>query len=329
MRKRTFLLLSILIFSCIGTFMTYAASKSKVGKIYLMIDSNAGIEDDGDYVSVTAYGNNTDRFFVDNAEIINDDGGVWTNSYTPEIEITIFVQDEELYYFSGNSRSDFKLELSSSVKDRYDKVEFVKAQRKDNNSTLILTVRLLFDKDADISRAIEPTEVKWDTSQNGCGVWNASKSAKYYQIQLIKDGEEKGEIISIYNTKYDFEKCLIDAGSYQFKIRSVKASNNSKSRWVVSDTLNVNDVENSGQWLLENGIGWRWQKSDGSYEMNQWKKISEKWYYFDSEGYMATGWIKVDEVYYFLDLQTGELYVNRRTPDNYWVNEKGEYIPGI
>ena len=36
-------------------------------------------------------------------------------------------------------------------------------------------------------------------------------------------------------------------------------------------------------------------------ELSEWRKINEKWYYFDSNCRMLTGWQKVDEKWYYLN----------------------------
>ena len=104
-----------------------------------------------------------------------------------KIDIVLGVEDEEEYYFSSTSSSSFKLTLGSSSKYRFDKIKIVDAKRKDSNATLILTIQLIFDKDADISSATAPAGLSWDDARNGMGSWNPVSSSKYYQVQLMKD----------------------------------------------------------------------------------------------------------------------------------------------
>ena len=162
-----------------------AASKKKVGKIYLTIDSDIRTGRDGGDVEVTATGDNTGLYYVDSWEVTNDDGDTWSSSKPPQVDIILGVEDEEEYYFSNTSSSNFKLTLGSSSKYRFDKIKFVNAKRKDSNATLILTVQLVFDKDADTSAAAAPSNLQWDSAHNGNGSWNEVSSAKYYQTQLI------------------------------------------------------------------------------------------------------------------------------------------------
>ncbi|MEI3187536.1 MAG: hypothetical protein V8S27_06710 [Lachnospiraceae bacterium] len=68
----------------------------------------------------------------------------------------------------------------------------------------------------------------WDPSVKGRAIWAPVESAKYYQIFLVKDGREIGIMRSIYRTNYDFSDLLPGAGTYQFKVRSVRSGNNAK-----------------------------------------------------------------------------------------------------
>ena len=102
-----------------------AASKKKVGKIYLTIDSDIRTGRDGGDVEVTATGDNTGLYYVDSWEVTNDDGDTWSSSKPPQVDIILGVEDEEEYYFSNTSSSNFKLTLGSSSKYRFDKIKFV------------------------------------------------------------------------------------------------------------------------------------------------------------------------------------------------------------
>ena len=43
---------------------------------------------------------------------------------------------------------------------------------------------------------------------------------------------------------------------------------------------------------------------------------------------MCTGWLELNGTYYYLDPATGAMWANQRTPDGYWVNGDGVYMPG-
>lgn len=81
------------------------------------------------------------------------------------------------------------------------------------------------------------------------------------------------------------------------------------------------------EWRWSSTGGWWYSHSDGSYAKNGWEKIDGKWYYFNSRGYMQTGWIKVRNTWYYL--QPNGAMAEDTWIGDYYVNERGEYIPGI
>lgn len=77
------------------------------------------------------------------------------------------------------------------------------------------------------------------------------------------------------------------------------------NQWI-DDTYYVDNdgVMASGKWMqLEaedgdvDGLVWYYFNTSGKRVEEAWKKINNKWYYFDSDGIMQTGWI-LDDMYY-------------------------------
>ena len=54
-----------------------------------------------------------------------------------------------------------------------------------------------------------------------------------------------------------------------------------------------NPTGGNGEWAQtpENGRWW-YRNADGSYPANSWQQIGGKWYFFDAQGYMVTGWVQ-------------------------------------
>lgn len=69
---------------------------------------------------------------------------------------------------------------------------------------------------------------------------------------------------------------------------------------------------------------------DGSKAYNMWKKISNKWHYFDEAGNMARGWQNVGGFWYYMDgngaMQTG--WVNPDGDSWYYLTENGDMCTG-
>ena len=334
MGRAALLLAAASLLSCSLAFSALAAKKEKVGKIYLSFDSDIRLGNENSDVEVTAFGDNTDKYYVDSVEVTNQDGSSWTRSNSPEVEVFIGIEDEELYTFSGTSSSNFKLSLTGSAERYFDKISFEKATKTDGGATIVLTVRLIFDEDADNSRATAPSSADWADSV-GTGQWSSVSTSKYYQVQLLKDGSETGEIKDVHDTSYDFSGMITSAGNYSFKVRSVKSSNSSKSDWVFSDRqsftpANTPQTSDGSGWLrAADGQRWWWRNADGTFPAAQWLAVNGLWYYFDAQGYMATGWVTLNGVSYYLDPASGAMLTNQRTPDGYWVDINGVWVPGM
>ena len=84
--------------------------------------------------------------------------------------------------------------------------------------------------------------------------------------------------------------------------------------------------------------GWRCKNPDGSWLASTWQKLpwngNEGWYYFNAEGYMATGWLTIDGQTYYLnpasDGTQGKMCTGWRFIDGSWryFNEAGEGTEG-
>lgn len=57
-------------------------------------------------------------------------------------------------------------------------------------------------------------------------------------------------------------------------------------------------------WQRDNK-GWWIKNSDGLYPRNEWKLVNNSWYFFDSQGYMFTGWLNISGSWYFLNTDEG------------------------
>lgn len=62
--------------------------------------------------------------------------------------------------------------------------------------------------------------------------------------------------------------------------------------------------QGSISWQRDNK-GWWIKNSDGSYPRNEWKLVNNSWYFFDSQGYMFTGWLNSNGSWYYLNTDEG------------------------
>lgn len=100
----------------------------------------------------------------------------------------------------------------------------------------------------------------------------------------------------------------IDGNDYYFKLDGYMASD----EYIKSSDYKNNKllyyVNEKGQWDTKsykwqsNNKGWWIQGVEsGWYPRGEWAKIDNKWYYFDSKGYMVTGKVRIGLKYYTFD----------------------------
>ena len=90
---------------------------------------------------------------------------------------------------------------------------------------------------------------------------------------------------------------------------------------------NTNTAE-AGTWISD-AKGWWYKEANGSYPKLTWKEISyngvKSWYYFDEQGYMATGWRLINGKWYYMYEKTEKQYVKGSMAYNTNI---GEYKVG-
>ena len=131
--------------------------------------------------------------------------------------------------------------------------------------------------------------------QNGWMVtgWQKVKGSWYYM-------ESNGAMVSsgwkwINSKCYYFDKngkmaadtwidgSYVDVSGVWIKDKKQEPENVTKTGW----------VQYSGHWMYYN--------TDGSYVKSNWKSVNSIWYYFDQNGWMATGWITLSSGKYYLN----------------------------
>ena len=90
----------------------------------------------------------------------------------------------------------------------------------------------------------------------------------------------------------------------------------------------------SGTWM-QDAKGWWYKESDGSYPKSKWMELSynniNRWYYFDEEGYMATGWKFINGKWYYLYENTQDSAIKGAMANNtkingYYVGNDGAWV---
>lgn len=190
------------------------------------------------------------------------------NEITYEIELSA----DEDYFFGTMQQKDIKLSGIDAT--------CTKAVRKDNGSTLVLTVELpgLQEYVGRIDNAyFKDQRAQWDSAAN----------ASLYGIMLYKNSKRIGLIHETNGTSYDFTPLMTEPGSYFFKVYPI-APSGKKGKTIESTSFIVNEsipIQQTEGWV-SNASGWRYQYSDGVYVQNNWIEDNGAWYYFDENGDM-------------------------------------------
>lgn len=107
---------------------------------------------------------------------------------------------------------------------------------------------------------------------------------------------------------------------------------NSWARWY-DFKEKISNYSISGQWELQDGKWW-YKHSDGSYTKNGWEKINNKWYLFDSQGYMLYDWKMDGSNWYYLSdsnndgaMKTGWIF-DKNYNKWYYCNADGVMLKG-
>ncbi|MEG2870788.1 MAG: N-acetylmuramoyl-L-alanine amidase family protein [Clostridium sp.] len=315
-----------------GEAMTaYAASRKTISKvtISLNLDMTAGdILPDltpGERNSGCNVEGSSDWYVADEARWVSsaDRDVKIGNTYT--MKVTLTAKDPDQYAFQGTYKAS-----NVTVKGG----TFVSASRKGYDA-LIVTI-----KTKPVKGEFEaPSDAYWKENQLGIAEWEKADNAEAYEISLYKGNNSIYKVQAFKGTKLNFYPYMTSVGTYRFKVRSVAANTDQKeyaksSEWMESDELYIakeavsdgsgkvdynnnynNNSNNNGNpndgsgtvnsttqvgWI-QNGGRWFYRYPDGNYPKNDWLKVNNIWYLFDSEGWMMTGWQEKNGYWYYLD----------------------------
>lgn len=72
----------------------------------------------------------------------------------------------------------------------------------------------------------------------------------------------------------------------------------------------------NGRWYFFNANG---------YMLTGWVQWKGAWYFLNADGGMATGWVQSKGLWYYMS-GSGSMLSNTRTPDGYYVNGDGVWV---
>ena len=313
-KKRLFHgIMGAMVFSALCAFPAFAKEeRTPVGHIRLNISSDIQAGDAGASIDVSVEEGNCS---LESADFINEQE-YWAGGVRPKVEIWLAADSDCYFKKSGKSTFTFT----------GDEVKYVSSSTKYDKELLRLVVSLdeldEEDEDLDVSGLV------WD-QDNALAHWDQNGIAKSYKVRLYrgKGGSSSenriGAVCTVAENSFDFAEQIPKAGNYYFKVRAVDIRGN-EGDWVESPWFEVTDADLAdwkGSWKRD-GRGWWFENRDGSYPRDCWQLIDSRWYFFDSDGYMKTGWIFWNGKEYFCD-ESGAMLVSAVTPDGSAVGEDG------
>lgn len=133
----------------------------------------------------------------------------------------------------------------------------------------------------------------WGGAYKNC--WYTSGGKKYY----LHDN----------SAAYQNEWLKADGKWYYFQSDSTMATDT----WIDNYYVDASGVwipskeKPTDKWITSGNRKW-YRHADGSYTKNDWEVIDGKYYRFDKDGWMVTGWQKIGNVTYYMDKTTGARY---------------------
>ena len=306
------------------------------------LDVEAEVSDDGCY--------------IDEVSITNEPSGDWDEDTKPKLKITIGADDD--YSFSTSLKK-------SDVYMGNDDNTVTSVTRSTSKLYVYVTLPKISDieteyDDSDDDYDLDVYDLVWDDSYGGVAYWEGTDYAKKYQVRVYCDGDIIGSTYTTSNNYYNFCGSFTKAGSYTFKVKAVRGSD--ESSWRESEPKDVDKSEASavyanrtaaaayygnssssgtgnqtsqnssqtsgGAWLRDNN-GWWWCNPDKTYPVANWKQINNVWYYFNQAGYMAENqWVENNGAWYYCG-SSGAMVKNQWVESNglwYYCGESGAML---
>lgn len=147
----------------------------------------------------------------------------------------------------------------------------------------------------------------WDVG----GGWNAET---YAAVELIESHSTKEEFMTDYRLYIELLRNLADEAGLPKTLDTGSLAGIKTHEYCTNNQPNNHsDHVDPYPYLAKWGISREQFKHDienGLTIETGWKKIADKWYYFNEEGAMKTGWVKYKDTWYYLDAKEGAMVSN-------------------
>lgn len=176
----------------------------------------------------------------------------------------------------------------------------------------------------------------WDRVERKTATWKAVKYATGYSVALYGDNKVvkrqtvKGTSVDLASYMKDTDK------TYYYEVKAIPTTSDEKKYLKEGIAVASTEDDYSGEEWNENTDDGGSIRSgsyimpDGDKAVNSWKKVSNRWYYFDQNGNMVKGWRYINNHWYFMNstgaMQTG--WVNPSGDTWFYTNGNGEMCTG-
>ncbi len=187
-----------------------------------------------------------------------------------------------------------------------------RSAKADSDDPTVLTVTIRYTPVVQLGMT---SEAGWSDLNKTRANWKKVQYATAYDLRLYQDGALI-QTLEVTTTTADLSSYITSGGNYYYEVRA-KGATSSEREYLITgeyvpseDVLTVSEDEMgdiTGSWKNYTE-GRKYQMEDGTYPASQWLMILGSLYYFDSDGYVVTGWFQDPDTgsWYYMDDQ-GEM----------------------
>lgn len=188
-------------------------------------------------------------------------------------------------------------------------------------------------------KMLYPTDTRYYPGMVGGKTGYTSKAKNTLVTCVERDGVRLVAVVmKAAGTHYTDTKAMLD---YGFGVMAAGGGNGAAGQPAAAGDTGANTSESGSNpyylgpgavnpsaaqvgWVQDQ-IGWRYNKADGTKAANEWLTINQKEYWFDSNTYMAENtWVKTGDAWFYVGAD-GAMLKNTTTPDGYPVGADGAW----
>lgn len=302
-----------------GTMCSHAlAEESRITKVSLEITADFEQGEDVREEDIQIY-TDSSLYKIDEWKLLNEELK-WEGMTVPVVEIVLSQADEPKFSYIG----------ANNLTVKGTKFTFVSSKRSEKDTILNLIIKLP-PIEGEIER-IEGWEINLD--HHGIVSWPYSDSISLYKLEIYRGGTKIGEQ-STYGTVASIQGMITQPGNYSVKLSGVSKyegtwsgyGGRGEAVYFGQDQIDAFDEPAQsleGSWIENSGF-WYYANPGDHLAVAQWQEIEGKWYFFNTQGVMVTGWVEWNKKRYYCS-QDGAMLTDSVTPDGYRVGTDGAVI---